>query len=229
MKRQSGYGGFPSIFLTFSLLLLVLAVGFVVGRLVVARLYLSQAPKFSKREAAESDTAVSVPEPAPRLPGRVYVPPPAPPEEPPETAMGLADPGDGMLLDEDERQQGPEESQSRSSDAQPGPAQASGVATRVRIPEPAGDGAKPEAPPDGETRSGRRYSVQVGVFSTEQGARKLEDELRGEGRSTRIEVEGRDGQTLYRVLTGSYRTEYEARRAVEELRREGHEAFLVDR
>src|SRR4030042_709110 len=52
MKRQSGSGGFPAILLTFSLLLLVLAVGFVVGRVVVARAYLDKAPKFDVQAAS---------------------------------------------------------------------------------------------------------------------------------------------------------------------------------
>jgi hypothetical protein len=221
-KRQSGYGGFPSIFLTFSLLLLVLAVGFVVGRVVVARFYLSQAPKFAKRETADLDSVAVAPEPTPRMPGRVYVPPPAPPEEPPEESVDLAGPPDGTLLDGDI--EWPDDAETIHS---PVHLPAGGDVTRVPVPE--SQESRPERRRDREDEGEALYSVQVGVFSSIQGARRLEDELREKGHSTRIEVEGRDGDTLYRVLIGSYRTEYAARRGVEDLRRQGFEAFLIER
>jgi len=219
-KRQSEYGGFPSIFLTFSLLLLVLAVGFVVGRVVVARFYLSQAPKFATRAAADLDPVAAAPESAPRMPGRVYVPPPAPPEEPPEESVDLAGPPEGTLLDSD--LEWPVDAETVHPPVHP---PAGGQVTRVPVPQD----SPPDRGRDREDEGDALYSVQVGVFSSIQGARKLEDELREKGHSTRIEVEGRDGDTLYRVLTGSYRTEYAARRGVEDLRRQGFEAFLIER
>ena len=64
MVKQSGRSAFPTIFLTFSVLLLVFAVGFVVGRLVVAQAYLRAAPKFEKRaDAADESTENRAPDP----------------------------------------------------------------------------------------------------------------------------------------------------------------------
>jgi cell division septation protein DedD len=80
-----------------------------------------------------------------------------------------------------------------------------------------------------DSSTGARYAVQVGIFSSVQGVRQLEDELRESGYPARTEVEAREGLTVYRVLSGSYPTEYSGRKAVEELRKQGYEGFLVER
>ncbi len=239
MKRQLGYGGFPSVFLTFSLLLLVLALGFVAGRLVVARLYLSQAPHFPKREVSEVEAATVGYDASRRRPGRVFVPPPAPPDEPPEDTVGLAEPTDAGAVglgpeDAGAVGVGPEreDSPARRVPDQPRPRedrQPVDAAPAADTPKTEATPAAPKEQPERAETASARYSVQVGLFSSVQGARKLEAELMEGGYSTRIEVEAREGRTLYRVLTGSYRTEYAARKAVESLRRQGFQAFLVQR
>jgi cell division protein FtsN len=209
---------------------MVLAAGFVVGRIVVARLYVSQAPQFPKQEMSELDASAASHDVSGRRPGRVYVPPPAPPEEPPEAPVGLSEAVDEWLPDESRgpdgmpvrampqtsRHRGEQEGQARTS---PAPQTVERDETQLTPRQPQ---TQPQAAP-------ARYSVQVGMFSSAQGARKLEDELREAGYSTRIEVEAGGGVTRYRVLAGSYRTEYAARKAVEHLRRDGFEAFFVER
>lgn len=240
MKRQSGYGGFPTILLTFSLLLLVLAVGFVVGRVVVTRLYVDMAPKFERTDALKP----SAPQPvaAAAKPGRVYVPPPVPPEEAPEGVVGEEPPleeGAGVAV-QPAQERPPQGPAPPSAPVQPRP-QPAGQAGQGQ-PEPGGrplvpvqPTPQPSTPPvrgtaaPAETEKATGYSVQVGVFASRQGARRMVDELARGGYPARIEVRRRGTQTLYRVLTGDYKSEYPARQAADQLRREGFDAFLVER
>lgn len=224
MIRQSGYVGFPAILLTFSLLLLVLAAGFVVGRVVVARAYLQMAPKFESAEAppAEVGAQEAAPEPAQRAPGEVYVPPPAPPEpveEPEEGAEGI-ETGDESGGEEPGRSAAPASESAESGRSQ----QPQAGSERQAVEE----GAEPAPVEPSEAEAGN-YSIQVGLFTSRQGARRVVDELARTGYQARIEPERRGSQELYRVLTGRYRTEYAARKAIEQLRREGFDAFLVER
>jgi len=230
MRRQLGYGGFPAILLTFSLLLLVLAIGFVVGRVVVARAYLKMAPKFDRRPAQEPELTTAALREEVARPRRVNVPPPVPPEEPPEgesegeteetEEKGVSEPEGGAKP--------PAPREERQVDAKPvskppevrPPEPRRPVEARVAVP-------RPVQPVEPEEASGDRYSIQVGVFSTRHGARRAADDLTRAGYAARIEVRHGDTRTLYRVMTGRYQTEYAARKAVEQLRKEGFEAFLV--
>jgi len=231
MKRQSGYGGFPTILLTFSLLLLVLAVGFVVGRVVVTRLYVDMAPKFERTDPLKP----SAPQPvaAAAKPGRVYVPPPVPPEEPPEGVAGEELPleeGAGVAV-QPAQEHPPQDAGPPSAPVQPRPQPEAGGRPLVPVqpaPQPSTPPVRSSAAP-AESEEATGYSVQVGVFSSRQGARRMVDELGRGGYPGRIEVRRRGTQTLYRVLTGDYQTQYPARQAVDQLRREGFDAFLVER
>ncbi|MCJ7750860.1 MAG: SPOR domain-containing protein [Armatimonadetes bacterium] len=227
MKRQSGYGGFPAILLTFSLLLLVLAIGFVVGRVVVARAYLDKAPRLDVEAAQAPDVSSDPGRERSAVPGRVYVPPPAPPPKAP-------DEGD-LLSGAGEEEAG--ESISESNPPQTAPSGAGSPIATTEAPAPApasAPEAKPApAPQPREAAAGEgaseehAYAIQVGVFTSRQGARQVVDALARSGFSASISPEKRGSQELYRVVTGRYRSEYAARKAVDELRKQGFEAFLI--
>ena len=231
MKRQSGYAGFPAILLTFSLLLLVLAIGFVVGRVVVARAYLDKAPRFDVEAAQAPEVSSDPGRERSAVPGRVYVPPPAPPPRAPDE--GDVVPGEG------EGEVGGAIAESGPPQTDPSGADSPGATTQAPAPAAASSGeAKPSAAPKpapepreaaaGEKASEERsYAIQVGVFTSRQGARQVVDELARSGFSASISPEKRGSQELYRVVTGRYRSEYAARKAVDELRKEGFEAFLI--
>ena len=231
MKRQSGYAGFPAILLTFSLLLLVLAIGFVVGRVVVARAYLDKAPRFDVEGAQAPEVSSDPGRERSAVPGRVYVPPPAPPPRAPDAADLMSGEGEG-------------EAGESISDSGPPQTAATGaesprVATQTPAPAPAPSGeAKPSAAPkpapqpreaaaEEKASEESSYAIQVGVFTSRQGARQVVDALARSGFSARISPEKRGSQELYRVVTGRYRSEYAARKAVDELRKQGFEAFLI--
>ena len=232
MKRQSGYAGFPAILLTFSLLLLVLAIGFVVGRVVVARAYLDKAPRFDVEAAQAPEVSSDPGGERPAVPGRVYVPPPAPPPRAPDEGDVMPGEGAGEV--------GGAIAESGPPQTDPSGADSPGATTQAPAPPaPASSGeAKPSAAPKpapqpreaaaGEKASEERaYAIQVGVFTSRQGARQVVDELARSGFSASISPEKRGSQELYRVVTGRYRSEYAARKAVDELRKEGFEAFLI--
>ncbi len=232
MKRQAGYGGFPAVLLTFSLLLLVLAVGFAVGRLVVARAYLDRAPKFDLQAAQAPDVSDEGPGERSALPGRVYVPPPVPPERPAEEGEGL------VVVEPAEEAEGGPVASGQPLSPQPQPSQSETSATRSVRPAPVEPARKPEPgptvaqpppkrPEPAPAPAERVYTIQVGVFASLQGARQVVDELARSGHQARIAPDKKGGQELYRVLTGRYSDEYAARKAVEQLRSEGFEAFLV--
>ncbi len=230
MKRhpESGYGGFPAVLLTFSLLLLVLAIGFVVGRVVVARAYLDKAPRFDVRAPGASDVPSELERRGSAPAGRVYVPPPAPPAEPPSEGVALE-----AERSEDEyrwpsESTSPEgvprrsaERDTRAEAPTPPPAPARGPEPDERAAEPA------PTPRQREDTEQRTYAIQVGVFTSLQGARRVVDELARAGYPARIVPEKRGAEDLYRVMTGRYRSEYAARKAVGQLRKEGFEAFLI--
>lgn len=230
MKRQSGYAGFPAILLTFSVLLLVLAVGFVVGRVVVARAYLDRAPKFDVDAAQAPEVSSAEPgRERSAVPGRVYVPPPAPPSEAPEGGDLMS----GEVVEGEGAPSEPGAAMAPSGEDSPGET-AEAPAPRAEAPteaptEPSPQTApqpRPTAPEERESEE-RTYAIQVGVFTSRQGARQVVDELARSGFSARISLERRGSQELYRVVTGRYQSEYAARKALDELRREGFEAFLI--
>ena len=234
MKTQSGHSSLPALLLTFSLLLLVLAIGFVFGRVVVARAYLDSAPKF---ETDQTDLA-DVPDVGSGLsdspaPGRVYVPPPAPPPTPPDGEP---------LLPGTEEEEGSETASEQAAEPAastppevreppaPPAARTESQPSRTdprppRPPEPKPQ-PRPQPPPPPPEQS-VTYSLQVGVFTSVQGARQVVDELARAGYPARTVPEKRGVQELYRVVTGRYRTEYAARKALDQLREDGFDAFLV--
>ncbi len=208
MRNHRTYGGIPGAFLTFSLLLLVMVIGFVVGR-VVARSYTKAPSKLDVSSLPERQTGAKPTEEEQAPEGLVYVPSPASPREPPERAPA----GEPEEITGSEAQQ----------EQQPEPgveAPAAALPSREVSAEPAG-GARPRESEEAN------YSIQVGVFTLREGARGVAEELTRAGHAARIEVESRDGQPVYRVLTGEYESEQEARRAQEALDREGFPGFLV--
>jgi len=216
MQRQRGHARIAGIFLTFSLLLVVLAVGFVVGRLMVARSYAQAAPKIERRDVEGPAVSAELPEEGMALPGSVYVPPPVPPQETPD------DLPTGETA-EDEAPGAP------ASPIAPGSETAAAAAPRETSPETRVSLPPPRDLATTDEPEGARYSVQVGIFTVREGARQVADELTRAGYPAEIAVKTTAGQTLYRVLTGRYRTEYAARKALEELQREGFPGFLVER
>ncbi|HUU55143.1 MAG TPA: SPOR domain-containing protein [Armatimonadota bacterium] len=231
MKRQSGYGGFPAILLTFSLLLLVLAFGFVLGRVVVARAYLDKAPRFDARTANAPEVVSGTGRERSAVPGRVYVPPPAPPPKTPGEEEGGAEvsgQASGSVSEPGPAEgAGARAGEARTTTDAPAPAQPTESRPREAVREPQPVPQPRGGPPAPEQAEEHSYSIQVGVFTSRQGARKVVEELARAGYPARIGPEKRGSQDLYRVLTGRYRSEYAARKAVEQLRKEGFEAFLI--
>jgi cell division protein FtsN len=210
MSRQSVHNGFPTALLTFSAMLLVLALGFVVGRVFVARQYMNSAPKFD----SASDTGSEL-DGSSGAPGHVYVP--KPPSSPREHARKEEDKPDTPATQE----AAPGETPVRPTELPP-------AAT-----EPSVEGVREETTPTPEPReepaSGKTYAIQVGVFTMKEGARQASDELSRAGYPGRITPEKRGSQDVYKVLTGRYQNEYAARKALDQLRASGFEAFLVER
>lgn len=225
MKRQRGLVNLTRTLLTFFLLVIVLGIGFAVGRMLVARPYAEAMPKLEKLPVAEPEVAARPADDRPFLPSSVSVPPVAPPEEP--VGEGL----EGVLGAEG-TEDGAEEG---TGDVPPVPERTAGAPTEAPTeaprpqpePEPPGGLIAPVRPPEPE--EGPRYSIQVGVFSMLDGARAVADELSQAGYPAEIEVTSAEGQSLYRVLTGRYRSEYPARKALDELKKEGYTGFLVRR
>ena len=218
MKQHSGYAHFPTGFLTFSVLLLVLAAGFVIGRVVVAGAYREAAPEFEKLPPAEAPEQAETGPQATLTPGSVHVPPPAPAEAPAEPGPAET-PGEAAL----ETGETGTPSEEAPLPSPPPPATTSMPAPPAPRPRQEPVPLVPEAPPD----SARGYTIQVGLFTSQEGARQVADDLARAGHPARIVVERTDTATLYRVLTGQYRTEYAARSAVDQLRQEGFPAFLL--
>jgi len=220
MRIHRCYGGLPGTFLTFSLLLLVLALGFVVGR-VVARGYAKMAPKFERLPAPQRQAVAESAGEGAAMPGRVYVPAPTLPQPSPE----------GELPERSEESTGEEPQQEvppeRATESPAGglPPAAAISESRERAEPRAATGSAEE----GEAQESREatYSIQVGVFTLREGAKAVADELSRAGHAARIDVETREGQRFYRVLTGRYHTDSEARQAQEALQKEGFPGFLV--
>jgi cell division septation protein DedD len=223
MKRQRGLVNLTRALLTSFLLLIVLSIGFAVGRMMVARTYAEAMPKLEKLPVGEPEVAARPVDDRPFLPSPVSVPEPAPLEEPAEEGLEGAPEG--------------EETEAGTGGAPPGAERTEGAPTEATAEtprpqperEPPGGLIAPVRPPQAEEGEGPRYSIQVGVFSMLNGARAVADELSQAGYPAEIEVTTAEGQSLYRVLTGRYRSEYPARKALDELKKEGYTGFLVRR
>ena len=211
MRKHGEYGGFPGSLLTFSLLLLVLAIGFVVGR-VVARGYAKMAPKLEPVPVQEQGDTAGLAEQGETMPGPVYVPAPASPE--PLAQAGRVQGGQEATAPEPHEQE---------ILVEPSDRPLAGPLGRPAVSEP---DQHPEHA-DSETPEEARYSVQAGVFALRGGAKQVAEELIRDGYPARIEVEIRDGQPVYRVLAGTFRSEREARAAQNALQARGFAGFLV--
>jgi cell division protein FtsN len=227
MKAQTAQRGFPTALLTFSVMLLVLAIGFVVGRVVVAPAYLGAAPKIEAQGVGGSELDARR-----SAPGHVYVPSPSgspPPDnagEKGERASEGSARGQPAEAEQGEaRLPVPEEPIQVPEGASPGEREQGRVGGAASARQ---GGARAQEPQPGEEKTSKTYSIQVGVFSSLQGARQVVDELARAGYPARISPDKRGAQTLYRVVTGRYQSEYAARKALGQLRTEGFDAFLIE-
>ena len=207
MRGQRGYSAFPTTFLTFSLLLLVLAAGFAVGRLVVGRAYIKSAGQFDRLPIPKADTSGQASVDADQPAGQGYVPEPA----------------DQSAKKDDQSMAEPPVDQDLNAPKDEAPPDAAPASDQQNYSTPV------ETPKPGEDKNERRYAIQVGLFESEQSAQQLADDLARAGYPARVDVGKGDNGRVYRVLTGRYRTEYAARKAMDQLRQEGFPGFLVDR
>lgn len=195
------------MFLTFSLLLLAMALGFVFGRVVIARAYIKGV-----------STMVKPPEPvAPREQASAPASTVFVPSRRREAALPVSE------------QTAPETvSQTLADEPLPGDEPFQEVAPPEEPPPPA-----PSEMPAPHREVGDddvRYAIQVGLFSSEGRARDTLGQLTRSGHPSRIEVDRQPSRTMYRVLSGSYRNEANARKALDRIRGEGFsEAFVVAR
>ncbi len=200
-KQRMPRGSLPAAFLTFSLLVLVFAVGFVVGRAVIARAYVKAGPEIDRQKLpqAEGQEEAKSP-PAPLVPSAVHVPERyQEPETPPPGAEE-----NGVEVDSE------------------------GGAAPAETAAPSEAGAEQPQPQSAGERPGP-YVLQVGAFVSEQGARELADELTRAGYPTTIQPDRSGDQVTYRVFTGHFRTEEEARQEAMRLQEDGFDAFLAQR
>ena len=205
MDSRRGYSSFPTTFLIFSLLLLVLAGGFAVGRLVVGRAYVKSAGQFEKWPGPKAEEATAAPAEGELPSGQGYVPAPS------RQAAESQSPGKPEAAPGEQTEQ-----------AEPEAPPAASAPAPQALPAPA------ESLQPAEEKE-RRYAIQVGVFEVEEGAQKVADDLARAGYPAQVESTRRDQGNVYRVLTGRYRTEYAARKAMDQLRQEGFSGFLVER
>ena len=235
-KRRMPRGSFPAAFLTFSLLVLVFAVGFVIGRVVIARAYIKAGPDLEQQALPQGEGKVEPPPPA-LTPGLVSVPEPyEPPSTTTESPEGQAPVIEPAPPGAQEGQRLPGQGASGSAAGEtPPPSQAVAEpaprATPAGTERPTGAAAgRAGAAPGGAGDTGaRRYALQAGVFVSQQGARDLADELTRAGYPASVEPDRGGAQTTYRVLTGRYRSEDVARREAERLRADGFDTFVVQR
>jgi cell division protein FtsN len=207
LAATRGRSAFATVFLTFSLLLVVMALGFALGRALVGKVSVRRPLEFAKQEGQKAGSAQqAVQEPGPPA-APAYVPAPAEPQG------GANAPAEGSET-------------SPPAPEQPGPSPSPGPAEQ---PEGGATGPPPLPAPQATEGSEERFAVQVGSFISPEGARELADSLARAGYPSRVEREQSGERVSYRVLTGRYRTEYAARKAAEQLTREGFQAFIVKR
>jgi cell division septation protein DedD len=78
-----------------------------------------------------------------------------------------------------------------------------------------------------EVITGVTYSVQVGVFSEKDNARRMEERIKAYGYSTRIAKRTISGSTYHVVLAGEFPTMNDAQAARQKLERGENEVFKV--
>lgn len=205
MHSRRGYSSFPTTFFIFSMLLLVLAGGFAVGRLVIGRAYVKSAGQFEKWPGPKAEPAPGAQSESEVPSGQGYVPEPAEQTPEPEAAPKPEAPA-------------PPE---KPADNRPEPPSTSSPEPETAPP--------PSEPPKQAPEGEKRYAIQVGVFAAEGGAQQVAEELARAGYPAKVEVARVETGTVYRVVTGRYRTEYAARKAMDQLKQEGFPGLLVER
>ena len=197
-RRDSG--SFSSAFLTFSLLLLVMALGFVFGRMVIARAYVKTAAGIKKTGGGT-------------VPGGQAL-----------AASGVA----GSVGAIQSGQATPPDQGAPSEAAPPAPALAEQAAPAPAEETNGAAGADAAQTDTFASSEQGRYAIQIGAFGSEASARKAMSRLTNAGYPARIDVDRQ--RSTFKVLTGRYRTEENARKALGELKQEGFsEAFVVAR
>ena len=202
-KRRRGRrdsGSLSSAFLTFSLLLLVMALGFVFGRVVIARAYVKTAAGIKKTGGGT-------------VPGGQAL-----------AASGVA----GSVGAVQSGQATPPDQGAQPEGAQQTPASAEQAAPAPSGETDGAAGSDADQPDTSAPTEEGRYALQIGAFGSEESARKAMSRLTNAGYPARIEVDRQ--RNTFKVLTGRYRTEENAQRALGELKQEGFsEAFVVAR
>lgn len=84
-----------------------------------------------------------------------------------------------------------------------------------------------ETPPASVNKKG--YSIQTGVFSNEDYAKDLQNQLQSAGKESSIEKINKNGEIYYRVSVGNYETRDEAEKDSKELKSKGFEAIIIER
>ncbi len=203
-KRRCGRrdsGSFSSAFLTFSLLLLVMALGFVFGRVVIARAYVKTAAGLKKTGGGT-------------VPGGQAL-----------AASGVA--GSVGALQSGQATPPDQGAQPEGAQETPAPAEQTAPAPSGETSGAAGSDAADQPDTSAPTGEGR-YAIQIGAFGSEESARKAMSRLTNAGYPARIEVDRQ--RNTFKVLTGRYRTEENAQQALGELKHEGFsEAFVAAR
>ena len=195
-------GSFASSFLTFSLLLLVMALGFVFGRVVIARAYVKTTSGLKKTgEAVRPEGQALARTGAAGAAGEVQS----------ETAA-TGQVAEGETASDDTA--GPNGEGAAPSGEQNAAGDNGGLGSdAVEAPAPTAEVG---------------YAIQIGAFESEASAHKAATRLTRAGYPATIEVDRQ--HNTYKVLAGRFPTEEEARRALEEVQGEGFpEAFVVAR
>ena len=194
-------GSFSSVFLTFSLLLLVMAAGFVFGRLVIARAYVKTASTIRKAPVpltpANQGGAPLTPTVAPEVqPGATPDGAPDQNAQPPDRGVTPDSSGDNATTEGNDT--------------------GSGDTADTAAPEqPRGNGKKSD------------YQIQVGSFVSEESARRTSSQLTKAGYPARIEADRSGSATSYRVVTGHYNSHDKAQTALGDLQKQGFAGAFV--
>jgi len=177
-----------------------MALGFVFGRVVIARAYVKTAAGIKKTGGGT-------------VPGGQAL-----------AASGVA----GSVGAVQSGQATPPDQGAPSEAAQPAPALAEQAAPAPAEGTNGAAGSDADQPDTSAPTEEGRYALQIGAFGSEESARKAMSRLTTAGYPARIEVDRQ--RNTFKVLTGRYRTEENAQRALGELKQEGFsEAFVVAR
>ncbi|MCL5773589.1 MAG: SPOR domain-containing protein [Firmicutes bacterium] len=102
------------------------------------------------------------------------------------------------------------------------------IETPKKTPEQPAPAKTVEKPPSASV-SEKGYLIQTGVFSNEDYAKDLQNQLKSAGKEAAIEKISKSGAVFYRVSVGNYKTRGDAEKDSEELKGKGFEALIIER